>query len=224
MSDSDSFINEVTEEVRRDQLYRYLRRYGWIAVVCVLVLVGGAAWNEYNKAQSRAAAEATGDAMLAALAQDDPEARAVALLEIEGEGVAAAVTELMTAASQQEAGQPDAAKATLEGLAVNGDVPDVYRDLAAIKAAMIDTGEDPATRRATLENLAQPGATFALLAQEQLAYLDVAAGETEAAMARLRQISEDAGATRGLRERVQTLIVSLGGEVETAPATQEVSE
>ena len=52
MSDSDSFIDEVTEEVRRDRLFGYFRRYGWIAAVVIVVVVGGAAWNEYQKAQS----------------------------------------------------------------------------------------------------------------------------------------------------------------------------
>ena len=31
MSDTDSFIDEVTEEVRRDALFAQFRRYGWHA-------------------------------------------------------------------------------------------------------------------------------------------------------------------------------------------------
>ena len=41
MSETDSFIDEVNEEVRRDRLYAALRRYGWIAIVAVLAIVGG---------------------------------------------------------------------------------------------------------------------------------------------------------------------------------------
>ena len=52
MSDTDSFIDEVNEEVRRDRFYFMLKRYGWIAVLAVILLVGGAAWNEYQKAQA----------------------------------------------------------------------------------------------------------------------------------------------------------------------------
>ena len=40
MSDTDSFIDEVNEEVRRDRFYGLLRRYGWIAVVAVVGVVG----------------------------------------------------------------------------------------------------------------------------------------------------------------------------------------
>ncbi len=36
MSNNDSFIDEVNEEVRRDKLYALFRKYGWIGVVAVL--------------------------------------------------------------------------------------------------------------------------------------------------------------------------------------------
>jgi hypothetical protein len=209
VSDSDSFINEVTEEVRREKLYGYLRRYGWVAVVVVLALVGGAAFNEYRAAQARASAEATGDALLAAFVIDDPAARAAAMAGVETDGASAAVALLLRAATQQEAGDDAGAAATLAELATDGDIPEIYRDLAALKAAMLPTG-DLATRRASLEAISAPGRPFALLAQEQLAYLALQSGDREAAMAILRQINEAAEATRGLRERAQTLMVALG--------------
>ena len=40
MSQSDSFIEEVTEEVRRDRLFATMKRFGWIAIVLVLRIVG----------------------------------------------------------------------------------------------------------------------------------------------------------------------------------------
>ena len=79
VSNSDSFIDEVTEEVRRDRMYLLMRRYGWIALVAVILLVGGAAWNEYRKAQASAAAEAAGDALLDALQADTVGDRLTAL-------------------------------------------------------------------------------------------------------------------------------------------------
>ena len=44
MSNPDSFIDEVTEEVRRDRLFALFRKYGWIGLVVVLGIVGGAGW------------------------------------------------------------------------------------------------------------------------------------------------------------------------------------
>ncbi len=218
MSDSDSFINEVTEEVRREKLYGYLRRYGWIAVAAVLLLVGGAAWNEYRNAQARNAAQATGDALLAALDENDPAARAAAMEDVAGDGAAAAVTLLLQAATQQEAGDLAASADTLAAVATNPDLPEIYRDLAALKAAMLPS-DDPAAQRANLGALSQPGQPFRLLALEQIAYINLTEGDQEEAIAVLRQIEEDAGVTRGLRERVQTLMVALG-EPLADPVTQ----
>ncbi|MFU8822871.1 tetratricopeptide repeat protein [Yoonia sp.] len=219
MSDSDSFINEVTEEMRREKLFGYLRRYGWIAVVIVLGIVGGTAWNEYRAAQDRAAAEAAGDALLAALGENDEAVRAAAMSGVEASGNAAVVTALLTASTQQEAGEIDAAAATLGELAARGDVPAIYRDLAAIKAAMLPVG-DNATRLAALEALAQPGQPFRLLALEQMAYLTLEGGDQAGAVALMRQITEDAAVTRGLQERAQSLLIALGEDVANSTPTQ----
>ncbi len=215
VSNTDSFIDEVTEEVRREKLFGYLRRYGWIGVACVLLLVGGAAFNEYRTAQARDAAQAAGDALLAALEENDPSQRAAALEGVTAQGSSAAVTLLLRAATQQEAGAIGDAAQTLNALAVDPDVPQMYRDLAAFKAAMLPT-DDPAARKAALEALSSPGLPFSLLAVEQLAYLALAEGDTEGAVTLLRRLVEDANTTRGLRERAQTLMVALGADTPAA--------
>lgn len=218
VSNPDSFINEVSEEVRREKLFGYLRRYGWIGVVCVLGLVGGAAFIEYRNAQERNAAQATGDALLAALENDDPTARASAIEQVAADGSAVAVTALLTASTQQDAGDIDDAAETLKALVTNDDIPQMYRDLAAFKAAMLPVS-DTDGRMADLEFLAQPGQPFRLLALEQMAYATLEMGDTDGAIALMRQIEEDAGVSRGLRERVQTLMVALG-EPLPDPVTQ----
>ena len=218
MSDSDSFIDEVSEEVRREKLFGYLRRYGWIGVVGVLLLVGGAAFNEYRNAQARNAAEATGDALLTALEENEPAARALAIADVSAKGSAVAVTLLLQASTQEEVGDIVGATATLSALVINQDVPEMYRDLAAFKAAMLPT-DDTAARMIALDELSQPGQPFRLLALEQIAYITLAGGDADGAIAVMRQIEEDAAVSRGLRERVQTLMVALG-EPLPVPVTQ----
>jgi len=70
MSNTDSFIEEVTEEVRRDKLFALMRKWGWLVALIIVGLVGGAAYNEWSKARSQAQAQAFGDAVLAGLAGD----------------------------------------------------------------------------------------------------------------------------------------------------------
>ena len=35
---NDSFIDEVTEDLRRDRLFNAFRRYGWIAILLILAI------------------------------------------------------------------------------------------------------------------------------------------------------------------------------------------
>ncbi|EDQ04395.1 hypothetical protein DSM14862_02032 [Sulfitobacter indolifex] len=223
MSDTDSFIDEVNEEVRRDRLYGLMRRYGWIAVVAVIAIVGGAAWNEYSKAQERAQAEALGDAMLAALEADASNARAEALAPIEAEGPGAnAVLNFMRADALAEAGEIDAAVEQLDAIALDGDLAPIYRQLAQFKAVTLQGQSVPvAERRQALEALAQPGAALRLLAEEQLALIDIQEGETGKAVARYQSILSDAETTPDLQQRALQVIVALGKEPELDGAAAE---
>ena len=218
MSNSDSFIDEVTEEVRRDRLFTAMRRYGWIGVVAVVALVGGAAWREYDAAQDRARAQDFGSALSTALAAEAPAARAEAVQQVTApDAAAAALRDLLAAAELSAAGDEAAAAALLEQTAANGDLAEIYRDIAAFKAVS-GAGDalTPEDRRLRLEAMAVPGKPQRLLAEEQLALLDIEAGETEAAISRLQAIQNDAETTAGLRQRASQLIVALGGTPETA--------
>ncbi len=221
MSNTDSFVEEVNEEVRRDRLYGLLRRYGWIAVLAILLIVGGAAYTEYTKAQRRASAEAQGDAMLAALSLDQSADRATALAAIEpATPSSAAVLRLMTAAEQTQAGETDAAAATLDALAVDGDVPAIYRQLAQFKAVTLQSASmSAADRRQAFEAMAQPGNALRLLASEQLALIDIETGDGAAAITRYQAILDDAEVSPDLQQRALQVIVALGGEPELSDAT-----
>ncbi|MBC7132582.1 MAG: hypothetical protein H5U16_05695 [Roseovarius sp.] len=211
MSNSDSFIEEVTEEVRRDRLYALMRRYGWIAVLAILLLVGGAAWNEWRKAQAQARAEAFGDALVAALALPEAEARAAALDTVTAPGPGgSALRDLLAAATRAET-DPQGAATRLLAVADNAEVPQVYRQIATLKAvALPDSGLGVEDRRARLAPLAAGTGLLRLLAEEQLALIDIETGARDAAIARLAALAVDAEATAALRRRATQVIVALG--------------
>lgn len=214
MSNPDNFIEEVTEEVRRDRLFSLFRRYGWIGILCVVLLVGGAAYKEWRKATDTAAAQALGDQMMAALDADDPSARIDALNAVQPGGAGALVA-LLAAGEEAAAGQDEAAIARLGALAADTQVPPAYRQLATIKLVLIEGKTRPAAeRRDTLAPLAEPGAPFRPVALELLALIDVEEGNTDAAIAQLREILELPEATAGLRQRATQLIVALGGTLD----------
>ncbi len=216
MASEDSFIDEVTEEVRRERLYGYVRKYGWIAVLLVIVLVGGAAFNEWRKAQARAAAEARGDAVLAALEANSAAARATDLSGISAEGDALALLAMLAAAqAEDDANSRAAALDRLDALAAEPTIAPVYRDLASLKAVTL-RGDSlgPAERIERLTPLTLPGAPYRPLALEALAHAEVAAGNAGEALTILTELLSDAEITQGLRQRASQLIVALGGELE----------
>lgn len=216
MSNSDNFIEEVTEEVRRDHLFGLLRRYGWIAVLAVLLLVGGAAYNEWQKARAATAAQDFGDALLAALEQNDAAERRAALADVPTDGPRQRALVAMFAA-QDAAADTAGVTAALGALADAPELPDVYRELALLKFIMRpDNGLDPDARIARLTPLSIPGAPYRLLAIEQIALAEVAKGETAAALTRLQALLGEDQVSQGLRRRVSQLIIALGGTLDAA--------
>lgn len=213
MSDTDSFIDEVTEEVRRDHLYQMLRRYGWIAVVVVLGIVGSAAYFEWQKARSAAAAQATGDAILEAMELDDVTARVSALQAISLEGPEAqGVVNLIAANEAATAGDIAGAVALLDSVAGNGAVSLEMQQMAALRSLMLQGDSlSAADRQLGYEALAAPGQPYRMLAEEQLALIEVELGQVSAAITRLEAIRADAETSSGLRARAAELIVALGG-------------
>lgn len=221
MSDNDSFISEVSEEVRRDQFYAFLRRRGWIIALAIAVVVGGAAANEWRKARASAEAEAAGDALRAALQAEDAAARADALGNLVAQAPSAApVARLAQAASLAEAGDRAGAGELLATLAADGTADPIYRALAGLQRVMLLGAEMPTSERlATLEGLTQPGAPFRPLALEQRALAHLETGDDAAAIADLEVVLADPTATEALRSRARQLIIAAGGALPLAGST-----
>ena len=215
MSNPDSFIEEVTEEVRRDRLFGLFRKYGWIGVLLVAGIVGGAAWNEWSKAREAARSQAFGDALLEALDQGTPEERRAALEAIPVDGQQGAILQLILASD------PQADRATtlaaLDRLVADATLPVSYRDLATLRRVTVAGAEMAlADRRTALQGIAVPGRPYRTLAEEQLAYLLIEEGEGESAIAALQALMQDQESSGALRARAGQVITALGG---TLPET-----
>jgi hypothetical protein len=203
----DSFIDEVAEAVRRERLAQWFRRWGWAIAAAVIVILGATAAREWSQSRAEARAEARGEALLTALESGTPEDRLAALSAIPATGEDGLVAAFLLAAEKEQAGDSQGALNALDAVALDADVPPLYRDLAALKAEMIRGPEgDPAA----LEALAAPGGAFRLLAQEQLALLHLENGRTEEAATLLRAIEEDAEAGPRQLGRVAALLATLG--------------
>lgn len=214
VSDTDSFIDEVTEEVRRDQLYQSLRKYGWIAVVVVLLIVGTSAYFEWQRVSNTNEARQTGDAILSALENDQADARVAALVAIDSDSAdVQALVSLIAAHEAKLSDDTATALAMLEKVASNPDAPIEYRQLADLKSLLVGANVLSAEDRiAAFEGMSAPGQPYRMIALEQLAFIAVEQGRVEDAVTMLEDIRIDAEASSGLRTRAVQLIVALGSE------------
>ena len=217
MSETDGFIDEVTEEVRRDRLFGFFRRYGWMIGLAIAIIVGGAAFNEYRKATREANAQRLGEAVLTAMALPNAEARADALAEISAGNNSAANAILVLVQSAADVQNQDvrSADAKLASIATDANTPDIYRDLARLKRLFLNGNPmSDADRLATIDALSAPGSPFRTLAEEQRALMLIQQGDDEGALAIFQALLSDSEATQQLQTRARQMIVVLGGSLD----------
>lgn len=215
MSNPDSFIDEVTEEVRRDRLYGLFRKYGWVGVVVILGIVGGTALNEVLKARAEARAQAFGDAVTDAYDMGTPEERRAALALVPADGDQAVILALIEAADPAQ--DKAATLAALDRILADTGLAPVYRDLAVLRRVGVAGVDQPlAERRTALEGIAVAGRPYRALAAEQLAYLLLEEGKTPEAIAALQALTQASDATAALKSRVGQVITALGGAPDEA--------
>jgi len=211
MSDTDSFIDEVTEEVRRDRLFGYFRRYGWIAAVVILGLVGGTAYNEWSKSAAAQVAQARGDALLDALDMEDDAASIAVLSAIATQEGGDVVASFLAAGSDQ-----NQAANLLGAIAENTDQPEYIRDLARLK--LVTTPDSVSQEEAVLilTDLSAAGGLYRNAATEMLVAIELERGNVDAAVTLLQAHIQDAQATKEQIQRMGELIVALGATPELA--------
>ncbi len=205
MSDTDSFIDEVTEEVRRDRLFGYFRRYGWIPAVIILALVGGTAYSEWSKSVVAQAAQVRGDALLDALdVQDKPESISALSSIVAQEDTDVVASFLLAGLDQSLASE------LLTAISENMDQPKYIRDLARLKLAATPDAASKDEAVSILTDLSAPGGLYRNAATEILVALELQRGNRDVALELLQSHVQDAGATRAQVQRMGELIVALG--------------
>ena len=216
MSDTDSFLQEVSEELRRDKLYRNIRKYGWVAILLVVLIVGAATYREYLKSQAETEAELFGTSIIDALNEKNEADRILKLQKINppGENAKAIVAMLLSA---EATGNESATfkMSTLSNVTNSLSIDTQYRDLLNFKILLGSSeimGLDE--RMKSFEGLSKPGNPFRLLAEEQMALIELELGNNDNAIEIISQILLDAELTAGLRNRATQMLIALGKDPE----------
>lgn len=216
MSDTDSFLQEVSEELRRDRLYRNIRKYGWLAILLVVLVVGGATYREYLKSKTETAAQLFGTSIINALGEKNIDDRISKLQKINAPGDNAKVVIAMLLSAELNGSEsPALEKSSLSTITEGSSIDAHYRELLNFKILLGSAETLSLEERATaFEALSKPGNPFRLLAEEQLALIELEQGYIDNAVEKISQILLDAELTAGLRNRATQMMIALGKDPE----------
>ena len=216
VSDTDSFLQEVSEELRRDRLYRNIRKYGWLAILLVVLVVGGATYREYLKSKTETAAQLFGTSIINALGEKNIDDRISKLQKINASGDNAKVVIAMLLSAELNGSEiATLEKSSLSTITEDSSIDAHYRELLNFKILLGSAETLSLEERATaFEALSKPGNPFRLLAEEQLALIELEQGYIDNAVEKISQILLDAELTAGLRNRATQMMIALGKDPE----------
>jgi hypothetical protein len=213
---SDTFIREVEENYRRDQLENFAKRYGkWIALAAVLLLaaVGGLLYWQSQQQAKRADQSEELNRVYADIAAGRMQTVPQRLdqLEQSGSEVVRASALLTQAAVALERNDRAAAIASYRELSSDEDMSDVYRNVAAIRATALEFDQlKPEEVIARLQPLAQPGSPWFGSAGEMIALAYIRQGRNDQAGRLFAAIAADRQVPDTIRSRAVQIAGTLG--------------
>lgn len=232
---NEAFLREVDEEVRREQIINFWRRYGrWVAAAVVAGLVSLAAllgWQHYS-------AEKAGDLgerfnkVYDLLADGDGKKADKPLAELAKADIPiyrALAQTVQADVALRDADGPDptkgaaslrAAAAKFAEIANDKTVAQPLRDLALIRQTYAEFDQlTPEQVVARMKPLAVKGSPWLGSAGELVVIAELERNQTEAARAMVQLISAEPNLPDSIRQRV----VQLGSAIETRAATNAAS-
>jgi hypothetical protein len=213
---AETFVREVDENLRRDQMRDMAKAYGkWIvaAVILFLLAIGG-----YLYWQSRQQEQASQEAETMSAALDKAESGNVkgALADLAPIGqsssdVNRASAELARAALALRQNDRKTAADIYRALAADDGLPQPYRDVATIRGTMTEYDSlKPDEVIARLSPLAEPGKPFFGSAGELVAMAMLAKGDRAGAGQLFARIAADPKVPQTIRMRAVQIAGSLG--------------
>ncbi|MBD9373143.1 tetratricopeptide repeat protein [Rhizobium sp. ARZ01] len=208
----DSFIREVNEELRSDQMRAIWRKFGRVligaAVLLVLGTIGKVSYEYWRETEASAA----GDRFLSALTlirEDKKEEgqKELAALEKDGFGAYPVLARMRSASLLAENGDTAGAVAAFTAIAKDGAIPQALRDAARLRAAylLVDTASYEEVS-AEAEQMTNPASAMRHSAREVLGLSAYKHGDFKRAKEWFEQITGDAESPRNVANRAQMML------------------
>ena len=223
----ETFLREVDENLRRDQLETMAKKYGaWIAAAVILLLAATGGWLYWQDRQGKAAAQ---DGEVLAQIYSDIGAQKIGnvpqrldTLASESKGAVRASAMLARAAVLVEQNDRPGATREYREVAADGKLPQPYRDLALIRGTSMEFDAIPPAQVITrLEPMTKPGNPWFGSAGELTAMALIKQGKKLEAGRLFAAIAADQQVPESLRARAVQIAGTLGVDASASmPATQ----
>lgn len=222
---NETFLREVDEELRKDQLAHFWRRWGKAliaGVVVALIVLGGVLyWRHHTREVAGREGEQLADAYVALGSGKTAAAQKPlgALTQSRSDGYRA-LARFTQADIDLQKNDFKAAAAKFAGIAADGSLAQPFRDLALVRqtAAEFDTLQ-PAVVVSRLRGLAQPGNPWFGSAGELVAAAYLKQGRRDLAGQLFGRMARDEDVPATIRQRAVQMAGVLG--VDAVPANQE---
>ena len=198
MSENESFIAEVTEEVRRDKLYLLLKRYGWIPVIVIITVILASIFIEIRNNAKVIEAEKLGD-FLASSLSEDMEVKAIISNDISSTPKSL-IALLLEAKILENKLEYHTAIAAYETVLSREEIPTSLKDFVKFKLVLL-VKDDPMRIKKLIGDLINPDGSFHLLALEQKVLIEIGEKRWNEAVANLNLILADPEASQGMISR-----------------------
>ena len=195
MVESESFIKEVSEEVKRDKLFKALNKFKWPLFALIILLIGTVGGYEYYKFDKKRKAQENGEFLVSAIENLNNNGETVSS-EIENKFIAILI-KLHEARYFEEKGDIKGAKTAYNHVIDKHGGNRFFSDYSKFQLYLLDPAESLGDTKKieVLDQLSAPDSPMKLLALEQKLYLYVKANDLENIKLLLKLISSDQAIT-----------------------------
>jgi hypothetical protein len=223
-NDAETFLREVDDELRREQMGNFVKRYGWwliAAAVLVLGAIGGWLWWKEHKQSVAGTQGETLTAALDSLESGNRGAAAPKLAELANSDIPGyrAAALFARANSETSAGNAPAAIATLRSIAANQEFDELYRQAATVRQTQLEFDTLPPQQVVQrMRPLARPGSPWLGSAGEMLGVAYLKMRRPDLAGPVFASIGRDENVPGSIRTRAVQMAGSLGIDAVDQPA------
>ena len=195
MVESESFIKEVSEEVKRDRLFKALNKFKWLLFALIVFLVGAVGGYEYYKFDKKSRAQKNGEFLISAIESLKENGQTVT--EKIDNKFASVLIKLNEAKYFEEKGDMKSASAAYNHIISKYGENKFFNHYSKFQLYLMDPAKSlsDVKKIKILDELSAPDGPLKLLALEQKLYLYVKINDLENIKSQVDLILSDRGIT-----------------------------